>query len=89
MAIYWEMIAEVREIFNVFKKKANVIFLSHFSQKYKKEKVNELLGKNVSKGMTDFWGCKMLYDVAIVGAGLAGLVAACELVDAKKKKYYW
>ena len=27
----------------------------------------------------------MLYDVAIVGAGLAGLVAACELVDAKKK----
>lgn len=30
----------------------------------------------------------MLYDVAIVGAGLAGLVAACELVDAKKK-YYW
>jgi len=35
--------------------------------------------------MTDFWGCKMLYDVAIVGAGLAGLVAACELVDAKKK----
>ncbi len=27
----------------------------------------------------------MKYDVAIVGAGLAGLVAACELVDAKKK----
>ncbi|KOY82255.1 FAD-binding dehydrogenase [Lysinibacillus macroides] len=27
----------------------------------------------------------MTYDVAIVGAGLAGLVAACELVDAKKK----
>lgn len=27
----------------------------------------------------------MLYDVAIVGAGLAGLVAACELADAKKK----
>lgn len=27
----------------------------------------------------------MMYDVAIVGAGLAGLVAACELVDAKKK----
>lgn len=26
----------------------------------------------------------MKYDVAIVGAGLAGLVAACELVDAKK-----
>ncbi|WP_141904901.1 FAD-binding dehydrogenase [Lysinibacillus sp. Y5S-8] len=27
----------------------------------------------------------MQYDVAIVGAGLAGLVAACELIDAKKK----
>ena len=27
----------------------------------------------------------MKYDVAIVGAGLAGLVAACELIDAKKK----
>ncbi|MBG9456686.1 FAD-binding dehydrogenase [Lysinibacillus sphaericus] len=27
----------------------------------------------------------MMYDVAIVGAGLAGLVAACELADAKKK----
>ncbi|UXJ68281.1 MULTISPECIES: FAD-binding dehydrogenase [Lysinibacillus] len=27
----------------------------------------------------------MKYDVAIVGAGLAGLVAACELVNAKKK----
>lgn len=27
----------------------------------------------------------MKYDVAIIGAGLAGLVAACELVDAKKK----
>lgn len=27
----------------------------------------------------------MKYDVAIVGAGLAGLVAACELLDAKKK----
>lgn len=27
----------------------------------------------------------MKYDVAIVGAGLAGLVTACELVDAKKK----
>lgn len=27
----------------------------------------------------------MRYDVAIVGAGLAGLVAACELIDAKKK----
>lgn len=27
----------------------------------------------------------MKYDVAIVGAGLAGLVAACELVDAKKR----
>lgn len=26
-----------------------------------------------------------MYDVAIVGAGLAGLVAACELADAKKK----
>lgn len=27
----------------------------------------------------------MKYDVAIIGAGLAGLVAACELIDAKKK----
>lgn len=27
----------------------------------------------------------MKYDVAIVGAGLAGLVAACELIDAKKR----
>lgn len=27
----------------------------------------------------------MKYDVAVVGAGLAGLVAACELIDAKKK----
>ncbi|QSB10941.1 FAD-binding dehydrogenase [Lysinibacillus fusiformis] len=27
----------------------------------------------------------MKYDVAIVGAGLAGLVAACELIDVKKK----
>lgn len=27
----------------------------------------------------------MKYDVAIVGAGLAGLVVACELIDAKKK----
>lgn len=27
----------------------------------------------------------MKYDVAIVGAGLAGLVAACELIDAKNK----
>ncbi len=27
----------------------------------------------------------MKYDVAIVGAGLAGLVAACELIDGKKR----
>lgn len=27
----------------------------------------------------------MKYDVAIIGAGLSGLVAACELIDAKKK----
>lgn len=27
----------------------------------------------------------MRYDVAIIGAGVAGLVAACELIDAKKK----
>lgn len=32
-----------------------------------------------------FGGVRMKYDVAIVGAGLAGLVAACELIDAKKK----
>jgi len=36
MAIYWEMIAEASDFFNVFKKKANVIFLSHFRQKYEK-----------------------------------------------------
>ena len=29
----------------------------------------------------------MMYDVVIVGAGLAGLVAACELADAKKKLF--
>lgn len=33
----------------------------------------------------DFRGVGMKYDVAIVGAGLAGLVAACELIDAKKR----
>lgn len=32
-----------------------------------------------------FGGVKMKYDVALIGAGLAGLVTACELVDAKKK----
>lgn len=36
-------------------------------------------------GFRFFGGVGMKYDVAIVGAGLAGLVAACELIDAKKR----
>lgn len=31
----------------------------------------------------------MKYDVIVVGAGLAGLVATVEMADAGKKFYYW
>lgn len=41
---------------------------------------NELIKQRDNKG-----GILLKYDVIIVGAGLAGLVAACELVAAKKK----
>ena len=50
-----------------------------------KKGIRKTVGERSQVGFINIGGSDMNYDVIVVGAGIAGLVAASELIKAKKK----